>query len=138
MDFAEESKSLWPISSVFSAPLLLSDDSDNDYRKLGPLFFNPSHNTLTQITISPSLYSPSLSFSPFPHLSLSRFLETTTNASILSSTSYSIASSTLGPQDSHTPWAHNSLEMMKCSGSGFVVFPGGSELGPSGLSFVVS
>ncbi|KAL1822817.1 hypothetical protein ACET3Z_009595 [Daucus carota] len=135
MDFAEEAKSLWPISSVFSAPLLLTDDSDSDSRKIGPLFFNPSLETLTQVTIPPSLFSPAQSFSPFPHLSLSRFLETTKDASILPSTSSKLANFTLGPHDYQTPFRYNSLEMMKCSGSGrvLVFFPAGPNLDQVGF-----
>ncbi|KAK1392831.1 hypothetical protein POM88_011887 [Heracleum sosnowskyi] len=136
MDFAEEAKQLWPVSSIFSAPLLLSDrNSNNDSRKIGPLFFNPSPKTLTHFTISPSLYSPTNTFSPFPYVSLYKFLKTSCNSSILASTSYSIASSTLGPQISKAQLVHNVLQMMKCSGPGRVLlfFPAGQNLDQVGF-----
>ncbi|RVW95670.1 hypothetical protein CK203_031609 [Vitis vinifera] len=62
MDFSEEWKSIWPISSVFTPPLLISSKPS-----LGPLFFNPSPNTLTPLFSKPSFSFP-------PHLPRSSLL----------------------------------------------------------------
>ncbi|PSS08370.1 Serine/threonine-protein kinase cdc7 [Actinidia chinensis var. chinensis] len=127
MDLSEEWKSLWPISSVFSAPLLLSSGGDSP---LGPLFFNPSPQTLALLFSSPSL-SPPLP-PPFPHLSLSRFLSTSPSHpfSLLPSTSSSLASS-LGPQlpNPACAFCHNLLQLLRfpAANSVLVFFPTGDN-----------
>ncbi|KAA8546246.1 hypothetical protein F0562_003015 [Nyssa sinensis] len=138
MNFSDEWKSLWPISSVFSAPLLLSGGGGGRGRgtsskiseELGPLIFNPSPETLTQLFTSPSL-TPHLP-PPFPQLSLSRFLYTSNDdSSILPSTSNSVARS-LGPQlsDAASALLHNRLQLLRCGpGSSHVLafFPTGDN-----------
>ncbi|KAL6964600.1 hypothetical protein U1Q18_035650 [Sarracenia purpurea var. burkii] len=140
MDFSEEWKALWPISSVFSAPLLISGGDDGgtspskSKAQVGPLIFNPSPKTLTILLSSPSL-TPLLP-TPFPALSLSRFLSTTPSASdpssLLPSTSSSVAGY-LGPQlpdsDSSAAFHHNCLQLLRCPGgtSVLVFFPTGDN-----------
>ncbi|XP_071723970.1 uncharacterized protein [Rutidosis leptorrhynchoides] len=126
MDTSDEWKSLWPISSVHSPPLLLSPTTVT--KEIGPLIFNPSskpqdHNLLfTSLSISPQI-SP-----PFPKLSLPRFLYTA--SSILPSTTTSIASqlaSYTSKPDRHL--AHNTLQLLRCPGtnSTLAFFPTGSN-----------
>uniref|UniRef100_A0A5B6YJP0 Uncharacterized protein n=1 Tax=Davidia involucrata TaxID=16924 RepID=A0A5B6YJP0_DAVIN len=138
MDFSEEWKSLWPISSVFSAPRLLSGGSgrggggtpSNDSEDLGPLIFNPSPKTLTLLFTSPSLllHLPT----PFPHLSLSRFLYTSNDdSSLLPSTSSSVARD-FGPQlsDAASALPHNRIQLLRChpnSSDVFAFFPTGNN-----------
>ncbi|XP_059633280.1 uncharacterized protein LOC132276046 [Cornus florida] len=136
MDFSEDWKSLWPISSVFSAPSLLSSvgggggASSTKSKDLGPLVFNPVPETLTQLFASPSL-APLLP-PPYPRLSLSRFLQTSAEASILHSTSTSVGRS-LGPQLSDSGAStlpHNRLQLLRCgpkSNSVLAFFPTGDN-----------
>ncbi|EEF32019.1 uncharacterized protein LOC8263218 [Ricinus communis] len=114
MDLSEEWKSLFPIGSVFDAPLLLSSPTSKSI--LGPLFFNPNRKTLTQLYKSPSLFPPLLN--PPPRLSLSRFLTTSTtfDSPIPLSTASSITSR-LGSQfhdNSASLLAHNQLQFLNC------------------------
>ncbi|KAF2289460.1 hypothetical protein GH714_036360 [Hevea brasiliensis] len=114
MDFSEEWKSVFPIGSVFGAPLLLSSPSSKAI--LGPLFFNPKPQTLTQLFNSPSICPPLLN--PPSGLSLSRFLSTSTtlDSPIPLSTASSIAS-LFGPQlhdNAASLLAHNCLQFLRC------------------------
>ncbi|KAL5989177.1 hypothetical protein ACLOJK_010067 [Asimina triloba] len=63
MDFSDQWKSLWSISSVFPAPLLLSPSSSIT----GPLRFHPSPSPPTLVFSSPSL-APPLPLSLHPSL----------------------------------------------------------------------
>nr|POF11136.1 hypothetical protein CFP56_33219 [Quercus suber] len=56
MEVSSDWKSLFPISSVFKPPLLLTDSSSKPI--LGPLFFNPKPKTLSVLFSSPSLPNP--------------------------------------------------------------------------------
>ncbi|KAG9146904.1 hypothetical protein Leryth_026929 [Lithospermum erythrorhizon] len=77
MQFSDEWKQLWPISSVFSPPLLIPNDPHNHKTSIGPLLFNPKNQTLFQLFFS-SYFSPHLA-PPFPSLMLKRFLSTTSS-----------------------------------------------------------
>ncbi|XP_052183357.1 uncharacterized protein LOC127795615 [Diospyros lotus] len=136
MDLSEEWKSLWPISSVFSAPLLLSSggstrgggNSSSLKSKLGPLIFNPSLETLELLFSSPS-FSPPIP-PPFPRLSLSRFLSTPPS-SLIPSIASSIAA-TIGPQISSDHFAvfrHNRLQLLNWPATNSVIafFPTGDN-----------
>ncbi|CAK9148110.1 unnamed protein product [Ilex paraguariensis] len=114
MDFSVKWKSLWPISSVFLPPLLLSPT------KIEPLIFNPSPTTFTQLFSSPYL-SPLL-LPPFPNLSLTRFLQTcTVDSFLLPSTRTSIATQ-FGPQvPDPSPLLHNRIQLLRCHGIASVV-----------------
>ncbi|CAK9166786.1 unnamed protein product [Ilex paraguariensis] len=121
MDFSEEWKSLWPISSVFSPPLLSTTET-------GPLIFNPSPTTLTQLFSSPSL-SPLLP-PPFPNLSLTRFLQTSTADSfLLPSTRTSIATQFGLQVPDPSPLLCNRIQLLRCPGTASVVvfFPTGDN-----------
>ncbi|KAF2289456.1 hypothetical protein GH714_036333 [Hevea brasiliensis] len=114
MDFSEEWKSVFPIGSVFGAPLLVSSPSSKAI--LGPLFFNPKPQTLTQLFNSPSICPPLLNAPS--GLSLSRFLSTSTTleSPIPLSTASSIAS-LFGPQlhdNAASLLAHNRLQFLRC------------------------
>ncbi|XP_047315987.1 uncharacterized protein LOC124919711 [Impatiens glandulifera] len=134
MDLSEEWKSVWPISSVFSAPLLLNNDSGGGGHPLGPLIFNPNMDTRS-LLLSSSFLS---SFVPpsFPQLSLSRFLSTTPSPNNPSSLLPSIASSIaceFGPHQSVSPeistLGYNCLQFLRCplSSSLLVLFPTGEN-----------
>ncbi|KAK3022716.1 hypothetical protein RJ639_046700 [Escallonia herrerae] len=143
MEFSQEWKSLWPIASVFSPPLLLSTagagsggvaggggGDSKESKRTGPLIFNPSPDTLTKLFTCPCLSSPL--FNPCPSLSLPRFLQT--SSSILPSVSSSIAS-TLGPQLPDAPSLNNSLELLHCPerNSVFAFYPTGPNSDRVGL-----
>ncbi|KAM7493597.1 hypothetical protein LguiB_028206 [Lonicera macranthoides] len=122
MEFSEEWKALWPISSVFSPPLLLNSE------EIGPIIFNPSPKTLTKLFTCPSLAPP---LPPqFTNLSLTRFLRTCSpyDSSVLVSTS-SLIASTFGPQFSISQLPQNSLQLLRCPGTNLVIafFPTGSN-----------
>ncbi|GMP55195.1 hypothetical protein CsSME_00020082 [Camellia sinensis var. sinensis] len=134
MNLSEEWKSMWPISSVFSSPLLLLSGgaySSPSKSQLGPLLFNPSPQTLTLLFSSPSL-SPLLP-PPFPSLSLPRFLSTTPSSShpfsLLPSTASSLSSSLLPLPLLHPPplFLHNRLISLRLpsSSSSLLFFPTG-------------
>ncbi|KAK7822594.1 hypothetical protein CFP56_036279 [Quercus suber] len=55
MEFSSDWKSLFPISSVFKPPLLLTESDSDSKPILGPLFFNPKPKTLSLLFTSPSL-----------------------------------------------------------------------------------
>nr|GMC71917.1 Serine/threonine-protein kinase cdc7 [Ipomoea batatas] len=116
MDFSEDWKSLWPISSIFSPPLLLPNEGSSSSKRrhveknpIGPLIFNPCQETLTQLLNSPSL-APRLP-PPYPDLTLPRFILTssTTNQSIAST-----IASNMGPQVSDTIHNFNALQLLHC------------------------
>ncbi|KAF6149438.1 hypothetical protein GIB67_016976 [Kingdonia uniflora] len=116
MDFSEDWKSLWSISSLFSPPLLLSGKSA---KPLGPLLFSPSPKTLTPLFSSPSLYPP-----PPPPLSHNTNLHLLTqpkkDSFILPSVLSSIAADIFAPDD-HTdvnspPFQKNNLlQILDCN-----------------------
>ena len=58
MELSPDWKSLFPISSVFKPPLLLTDSDSDSKPILGPLFFNPKPKTLSILFTSPSLPNP--------------------------------------------------------------------------------
>uniref|UniRef100_A0A2P2JE29 Uncharacterized protein MANES_14G172500 n=1 Tax=Rhizophora mucronata TaxID=61149 RepID=A0A2P2JE29_RHIMU len=127
MDYSEEWKALFPIGSVFEAPLLLSSPSIRAI--LGPLFFNPVPHTLTQLFNSPSLCPPLLN--PSPRLSVKRFLSTSTapECPILASTASSVASlfgNQLQNGATSLPF-HNRLQLLRCPHNNTVIafFPTG-------------
>ncbi|XP_071915159.1 uncharacterized protein [Coffea arabica] len=112
MEFSEEWKSLWPISSVFNPPLLLLDgnpprppkrtrledeeekqeEEEKTHEEIGPIIFTPCPKSLIQLYSSPSL-APRLPV-PYPGLTLARFLVSSTlnSATPLSSITYSVSS----------------------------------------------
>ncbi|GMH16106.1 hypothetical protein Nepgr_017947 [Nepenthes gracilis] len=122
MDLSEDWKSLWPISSVHSPPLLLSNPPSSTL--FGPLFFNPIPNTTTPLLTSPSSLSPPI-LTPPPSLSLARFLQTTTSphSSILPSTSSAI-SSAFGMHylRDFTSYNHNRVEILRCPNNRILIF----------------
>ncbi|KAF5460106.1 hypothetical protein F2P56_020000, partial [Juglans regia] len=124
MDCSSEWKSLFPATAVFNSPLLLSGPSSR--QTLGPLVFNPKPQTLTHLFSSQSLLPHSLS--PPPHLSLPKFLLT---SSIPPSTSSSV-SSLVGHHAAHQNDAashllHNRLSFLQQPNSKSVIvfFPTG-------------
>ncbi|KAL7164429.1 hypothetical protein ACSBR2_040361 [Camellia fascicularis] len=144
MNLSEEWKSMWPISSVFSSPLLLLSSAvhggatTSSKSQLGPLFFNPSPQTLTLLFSSPSL-SPLLP-PPFPSLSLPRFLSTTPSSShpfsLLPSTASSLSSSSLLPLPHPPPlFLHNRLISLRLpsSSSLLLFFPTGHNFDQVGF-----
>ncbi|KAJ8428238.1 hypothetical protein Cgig2_009953 [Carnegiea gigantea] len=123
MEFSQEWRSLWPISSAHTLPLLLQS------RSLGPLVFNPISKTLTLLLSSPSSLSPSV-LPPPPSLSLSRFLQTSTShdSPVLPSTASAIANS-FDDYTSNDAILHNRLEPLICPGNRVIVFfPSGKNL----------
>ncbi|KAJ6881687.1 hypothetical protein NC651_028323 [Populus alba x Populus x berolinensis] len=114
LSFSQEWKSGFPIDTVSKAPLLLSKQASESL--IGPLIFNPIPESLAHLFTSPALSPPLLN--PPPHLSLTRFISTSTLADspIPLSTASSIAFS-FGPQDLHfsSPLlAYNRLQFLKC------------------------
>ncbi|XP_060217993.1 uncharacterized protein LOC132645188 [Lycium barbarum] len=119
MDFSEEWKSLWPISSSYSPPLLLSNSHQqqqepsskrariNNDTPIGPLFFKPCQETLKLLLNSP-LLSTKLPH-PIPDFSLPRFLQT--NSTTLPSTSSSIATQ-LNPNVNDTIHNFNAIQLL--------------------------
>lgn len=126
MDFNQEWKSKFPINAVFKPPLLVSDPSSSK-SQLGPLIFNPKPDSLTELLSSPSLVSPPV-LPPLPHLSLARFLSTT--SSVPHSTSSKIEA-LLGPEqtDLASGFVHNRLQFLCCPHTGEVIvfFPTGAN-----------
>lgn len=111
MEFSEEWKSLWPISSAFNPPLLILDgkppplkrprledeeeqqeEEEKTHEEIGPIIFNPCPNSLVQLYSSPSL-APRLP-APYPGLTLTRFLVSSTFSLTppLSSITHSVSS----------------------------------------------
>ncbi|XP_061956992.1 uncharacterized protein LOC133678625 isoform X2 [Populus nigra] len=114
IEFSQEWKSGFPIDTVSKAPLLLSKQASESL--IGPLIFNPIPESLAHLFTSPALSPPLLN--PPPHLSLTRFISTSTLADspLPLSTASSIAFS-FGPQDLHfsSPLlAYNRLQFLKC------------------------
>ncbi|GAB4850607.1 hypothetical protein Ancab_029916 [Ancistrocladus abbreviatus] len=133
MEFSEDWKSLWPISSVLTPPLLLrqpSTSSSPSSALLGPLFFNPIPDTVTTLLASPSLSPPILA--PPPSVSLPRFLQTTTApfSPILPSASSAIASEfSADPTRDCSAYNHNRLELLLCPNNRILAFfPTGENL----------
>lgn len=125
MEFSEEWKSLWPICSAFSSPLLLSGPSS---KPLGPLFFNPSPQTLTPLFSSPSVCPP---FSPHPHLSISQFIKTSSDWSVPPTVTTSLAKQ-LGHHFTDNSTAtflnSNNLQLLRCPNDDILVFfPSGNN-----------
>lgn len=124
---SDECKSLWPISSVHAPPLLLSS---TDIKKVGPLIFNPHHHHYHDHLFNSPFVSPQIP-PPYPNLTLSRFLKT--SSSILPFTTTSIASQLSSPSflnhPNHRLLAHNALQLMRCPGtnSTLAFFPTGSN-----------
>ncbi|GAB2270064.1 hypothetical protein Dimus_004977 [Dionaea muscipula] len=130
MEFSEEWKTLWPISSTLNPPILLRSNPSST-PSLGPLFFNPIPNTSTSLFSSPSSLCPSV-VPPPPSLSLPRFLQAATSphAPVLQSTSTAIAP-ILGTnhfRDS-SAFDHNRLEHLCCPNNWIITFfPTGDNL----------
>ncbi|XP_034205564.1 uncharacterized protein LOC117619670 [Prunus dulcis] len=124
-----EWKSLFPISSVFKPPLLLSNPSLKPI--LGPLIFNPKPNSTTLLfSSSSSLLAP---LPPLPHLSLPRFLLTSPPDSAPLPSSVPSVASFLGPHhpksDVSSSLLYNRLQFLQCPQINTVVvfFPTGEN-----------
>ncbi|KAK4416614.1 hypothetical protein Salat_2486900 [Sesamum alatum] len=133
MEFTAEWKSLWPISSTFSAPLLIPNN--NPDTPFGPLIFNPKPNSSTTLLQSSSL-SPRLP-PPYPQLSLPRFLQ---NHSSVPSSAASFCS-LLGPQlPNYSSYFHgfNSLQLLQIPDKKLIVafFPTGENSDHVGFSLL--
>ncbi|KAG8383922.1 hypothetical protein BUALT_Bualt04G0064400 [Buddleja alternifolia] len=134
MEFTAEWKSFWPISSTFSAPLLIQNN--NLQTTFGPLMFTSNHNSyVTLLLHSPSL-SPRLP-PPYPHLYLSRFIQ---NYSSVPASAASI-SSLLGSQlPNYSSYFHgfNSLQLLQIPNKNLIIvfFPTGDNLDHVGFSLV--
>lgn len=114
MDFSDEWKSLWPICSSYSPPLLLSNSHEESSSKrrrtespIGPLIFRPCEETLTLLFRSP-LLSTRLP-PPVPDLSLPRFLQT--SSGMFFSTASSIATQ-FTPQVSDSIHNFNAIQFL--------------------------
>ncbi|KAG7952181.1 hypothetical protein I3843_12G046500 [Carya illinoinensis] len=126
MDCSSEWKSLFAVSAVFTPPLLISSPSSR--QALGPLFFNPKPQTLTHLFSSQSLLPHTLS--PPPHLSLPRFLLTSSiPPSTSSSISFHIGHHTAHQNDAASHLLHNRLSFLQQpnSKSVLVFFPTGVD-----------
>ncbi|KAG2676295.1 hypothetical protein I3760_12G046400 [Carya illinoinensis] len=126
MDCSSEWKSLFAVSAVFTPPLLISSPSSR--QALGPLFFNPKPQTLTHLFSSQSLLPHTLS--PPPHLSLPRFLLTSSiPPSTSSSISFHIGHHTAHQNDAASHLFHNRLSFLQQpnSKSVLVFFPTGVD-----------
>ncbi|GAA0176994.1 DNA-directed RNA polymerase [Lithospermum erythrorhizon] len=139
MQFSDEWKQLWPISSVFSPPLLIPNNPHNHKTSIGPLLFNPKNQTLFQLFFS-SYFSPHLA-PPFPSLMLKRFLSTTSSTPLLPSTSASLVKEkTINNSDFSTNEGKlvNCLQLVTCpiSQKVFVFVPGGENLENVGILVV--
>ncbi|XP_021841959.2 uncharacterized protein [Spinacia oleracea] len=127
MQYSEEWKSLFPISSVHSPPLLLTQNPP----LLGPLFFNPVPESLSLLFSSPDLSPPFLP--PPPHLSLPKFLKTSTyyDSPVLPTAASAISASFTSEEHSTSSNSlpHNRLEPLYCPNNQvFIFFPTGSNL----------
>ncbi|XP_021750578.1 uncharacterized protein LOC110716278 [Chenopodium quinoa] len=125
MQYSEEWKSLFPISSVHSPPLLLTKNPS----LLGPLFFNPVPESLSLLFSSPDLSPPFIP--PPPHLSLPRFLQVSTSHDVLPTVASAISASLNSEEHcrSSNYIPHNRLEPLYCPNDQvFVFFPTGSNL----------
>nr|XP_043634019.1 uncharacterized protein LOC122605188 [Erigeron canadensis]XP_043634021.1 uncharacterized protein LOC122605188 [Erigeron canadensis]XP_043634022.1 uncharacterized protein LOC122605188 [Erigeron canadensis]XP_043634023.1 uncharacterized protein LOC122605188 [Erigeron canadensis] len=136
MNTSDEWKSLWPISLVHSAPLLIDPTTTKTaktIKEIGPVIFDSSSEPQTHVHLfsSPSLH-PQLP-PPFPTISLPRFLAT--SSGILPSTAASIAalelpsSSSSSLPDCERLIAHNCLHLFRCPGTNLSLafFPTGSN-----------
>ncbi|XP_076896791.1 uncharacterized protein LOC143549901 [Bidens hawaiensis] len=123
MDTSDEWKSLWPISSVHSPPLLLHPTASN---RIGPLIFKPSPQPQTHHHIF-TLPSTPPQIPPYPALSFSRFLHKSSSSLPTTSTSISkLPPFDLNPQQFQL---HNCLQLLRCPGtdSTLAFFPSGSN-----------
>ncbi|XP_010261424.1 PREDICTED: uncharacterized protein LOC104600263 [Nelumbo nucifera] len=124
MNFSEEWKSLWSISSVFSPPLLLSGPSAEP---LGPLFFTPSPKTLNLLFSSPSL-CPSIPPAIPLQTSLRAASLSSKDTKIPDSVRTSIAADFGRQSDDVPPIAGNNLQMLRCQNGEFLfLFPTGEN-----------
>ncbi|XP_016449538.1 uncharacterized protein LOC107774499 [Nicotiana tabacum] len=123
MEFSDEWKSLWPISSSYSPPLLLSNYSHEEKSSskrrridspIGPLIFKPCAETLRLLLRSP-LLSTRLP-PPVPEFCLPRFLQT--SSSTLPSTASSIATQFITPQVSESIHNFNAIQLLPCPNIG--------------------
>ncbi|KAG6683942.1 hypothetical protein I3842_12G038600 [Carya illinoinensis] len=124
MDCSSEWKSHFPVSAGSTPPLLISGPSSR--QALGPLFFNPKPQTLTHLFSSQSLLPHSLS--PPPHLSLPRFLLTSSiPPSTSSSISFHVGHHIAHQNDTASHLLHNRLAFLQQPNSKSVVvfFPTG-------------
>ncbi|KAL6504300.1 hypothetical protein OROGR_026223 [Orobanche gracilis] len=129
MEFMREWKSLWPISSTFSAPLLIPNKKQD--APFGPLKFTPSPKCSTTLLESPSL-SPRLP-PPYPRLSFSLFLQKYKSSPSISSR--------LGFQlPDYSSYFHgfNSLQLLHIPNKNLIVafFPTGENSDNVGLSLL--
>nr|XP_004495159.1 uncharacterized protein LOC101491542 [Cicer arietinum] len=131
MEFSEEWKSLFPISSATQSPLLLTHSDSNS---LGPLFFNPNPISLSLLYSSNSLFPP---LHLPPHLLTNRFLSTS-DPSILPSTASTVASLFHSPHQYNnnnnnttnvSHFLHNRIQLIQYpdSPNTLVFFPTGSN-----------
>ncbi|MFS7956804.1 putative TATA box-binding protein-associated factor RNA polymerase I subunit C [Helianthus anomalus] len=121
MDHSDEWKSLWPISSVHSPPLLLPQTTITT--TIGPLFFTPqTHHHIFTLPSTPT------QIPPYPSLTPSRFLHKS-SSSILPSTATSVSPQLLSSVSSNPEQllAHNCLQLLRCPGtdSTLAFFPTG-------------
>ncbi|KAL8485493.1 hypothetical protein ACS0TY_027692 [Phlomoides rotata] len=131
MEFMAEWKSLWPVSSTFSAPLLIPDN----HTLIGPIIFTPSSTSSTALLQSSSL-SPRLP-RPFPQMTLSGFLQ---NYDSIPTSATSI-SSLLGQQLPNWPpefHGFNSLQLLQVPKKNFIIvfFPTGENSDHVGFSLL--
>ncbi|GFP87574.1 hypothetical protein PHJA_000901100 [Phtheirospermum japonicum] len=118
MEFVPEWKSRWPISSTFSAPLLIPNKKQET--PFGPLIFTHSPNSSTPLLQSHDL-SPHLP-PLYPHLSCSRFLRN--YSSVPSSGSASSIPSLVGaqiPDYSSCFHGFNSLQLLQIPNKNLII-----------------
>ncbi|KAL7127602.1 hypothetical protein ABFS83_14G263900 [Erythranthe nasuta] len=132
MDLTADWKSLWPISSTFSAPLLIPNKITET--SFGPLIFKAKPNSSTTLLNSPSL-SPQLP-PPYPQLPLSRFLQ---NYNSVPSSAAAITS--LGHQlPNYSSYFHgfNALQLLQIPTKNLIVvfFPTGENSDHVGFSLL--
>ncbi|CAA0821221.1 Unknown protein [Striga hermonthica] len=116
MDFTREWKSLWPVSSTFSAPVLIPNKSHET--PIGPLIFTPRPSSSTMILHSPYL-SPRLP-PPYPSLSLSRFVRIYNSVPLTSSSVPYLLGAEL-PDYSSAFHGFNSLQLLRIANRNLIV-----------------
>lgn len=128
-----EWKSLWPVGSTFSAPLLIPNKDPKEL--FGPLMFTPSPSFSTTLLQSPSL-SPRLP-SPYNKLTLSRFIQ---DHSAIPSSATPISSflETQLPNCSSEYHGFNSLQLLQIPSRNLVIafFPAGDNSDRVGFSLL--